>query len=191
MFGMTEPDTPQPPEDPELEGFPDTASEDSTAYDDPRHPSLADSPPALPADEPLGVGEYGVTPEEGRHDEPLSARLVREEHDVSADDPKTPADEELAEEVTAEEEVARAAEDADVFDAGPANDPTSAVSEYDTADTEDAVPRPVGRLVEQDVGTSVDTEGQSIAYDSEESEGLSAEEAAMHEVSGADVPYDE
>jgi Family of unknown function (DUF5709) len=188
---MTEPDTPQPPEDPELEGIPEVASDDSTAYDDPRHPLLADSPPALPADEPLAVDEYGVTPEEGRHDEPLSARLVREERDVSADGPRTPANEELAEEVTAEEEVAGAAEDADVLDAGPVADPDSPVSEYDTADTEDAVPRPVGRLVEPDAGATEDGEGQSIAYDSEESEGLSAEEAAMHEISEEDVPYDE
>jgi hypothetical protein len=38
----------------------------------------------------------------------------------------------------------------------------------------------VGRLVDPDLGGIADTEGQSIAFDTGEMSGLSAEEAAMH-----------
>lgn len=115
---------------PESEGLPDTADDTSSAYDDPNHPRLAESPPALPTDEPQGVDEFGVTPEEARRGESLSARLVREEPDESID-----------------------AQGAD---------------------------RPVGRLVEPDQGLREDDEDQAIAYDSGETKGLSAEEAAVH-----------
>lgn len=41
-------------------------------------------------------------------------------------------------------------------------------------------PGGVGRLVDPDLGGPVDTEAQAVAFDTGETSGLSAEEAAMH-----------
>lgn len=79
---MTVSDTPQPPERPEDEGIPDHAADTSTAYDD--RPRLDDSPPALPADEPQAVDDFGVTAAEQRQGEPMDQRLAREEPDEGA-----------------------------------------------------------------------------------------------------------
>lgn len=111
------------------EGIPDYADDTSTAYDSGDRPGFEDSPPALAADEPQGVDEFGVTPAEQRAGEPLAARLVREEPDVP-----------------------------------PVGD------------------EPVGRLVATDEGAHEDEEGQAIAYDTGEHDGLTAEEQAVHEV---------
>lgn len=70
-------------------GIPDHADDDSTAYEDPMHPSvrapMRDSPPAMPSDSPQGVDETGVTAVEQREGEPLDERLAREEPDVSVE----------------------------------------------------------------------------------------------------------
>jgi hypothetical protein len=168
------------PSDPESEGIPDVADDDSTAYDDREHHRFDAGPPYLPADEAVGVDDYGVTAYESSHDEPLKARLVREEHDVSADEPETAPDPGIADEAVTEEMMVQAARDADTFESA---------EEDENLDEPPATY--VGRLVAPDEGGSFpDDEAESIAYDSGEREGQTAEEAAMHEVRGEDVPYE-
>ncbi|HEX6683373.1 MAG TPA: DUF5709 domain-containing protein [Candidatus Limnocylindrales bacterium] len=169
------------PSDPESEGIPDVADDTSTAYDDPKRPRFEDSPVALPADEAVAVDDYGVTAYESSHDEPLKARLTREEKDISPDDPQTAADEEIADEALSDDALAQAARDADTFGS----------EDMGEEDIDEPLGREVGRLVAPDEGGSFeDDEGQSIAYDSGEMKGRSPEEAAMHEVRGEDVPYE-
>lgn len=169
------------PNDPESEGIPDVADDDSTAYDDPQHRLFDDSPPKLPTDEPVGVDDYGVTGYEISHDEPLQARLVREEHDFSPDEPETAPIPRIADEATSDEMLAQAARDSDIF--GDEDE-----TDYDL---DEPPSRSIGRLVAPDEGGSFeDDEAESIAYDSGEREGQSPEEAAMHEVPGRDVPYE-
>lgn len=118
---------------PESEGIPEIADDTSTAWDDPGHPRLEDSPASLPGDEQMDK-EVGT----------MKARLVREEPDIGPD----------------------------------------SVDERGIAIDADApLPgRGVGRLVAPDEGGREDDEPQAIADDSGEREGLSAEEAAMHEI---------
>lgn len=71
------------PTDPESEGIPDTADDYSTAWDDVARPRPEDSHRSLPADEPIAVDDFGVSAQESHREEPLSARLMREEPDVS------------------------------------------------------------------------------------------------------------
>jgi hypothetical protein len=169
------------PNDPESEGIPDIADDDSSAYDDREHHRFDDSPPILPADEAVAVDDYGVTGYEISHDEPLSSRLVREERDATADEAETAALNDIADEATTDDMLAQAARDADTFG-----------DEDETAyDLDEPAEGYVGRLVAPDEGGSFgDDEAESIAYDSGEVEGQSPEEAAMHEVDGRDVPYD-
>ncbi|HZM74925.1 MAG TPA: DUF5709 domain-containing protein [Candidatus Limnocylindrales bacterium] len=170
------------PNDPESEGIPDVADDDSTAYDDPEHHRFDDGPPYLPADESVAVDDYGVTSYESGHDEPLKARLVREENDFSPDQAETPPNPLIADEAVSDDMLAQAARDADTF------------GFEDDLEEEDLNEPPlgsVGRIVEPGEGGSFeDDEAESIAYDSGEREGLTAEEAAMHEVRGRDVPYE-
>ncbi len=74
-------DESSPVVDPEAEGLPGTADDDSTAYDDTGSARIADgpSPAALPADHPMASLDYGTTPAEAGTAEPLSDRLDREE----------------------------------------------------------------------------------------------------------------
>ena len=169
------------PNDPESEGIPDIADDDSTAYDDREHHRFDAGPPYLPADEAVGVDEYGVTVYESSHDEPLQARLVREENELSPDEPETARIPLIADEATTDDMLAQAARDADIFGGG----------EEDLEDLNEPPVRYVGRIVEPGEGGSFeDDEAQSIAYDSGELEGQTAEEAAMHEVRDEDVPYE-
>jgi hypothetical protein len=52
----------------------------------------------------------------------------------------------------------------------------------DSLDLSEPSPKRLGRLVDPGMGGLEDTEAQSIAYDTGETMGLSAEEAAMHEI---------
>src|SRR2546429_539168 len=90
MDGMD--DFPRPVSDPAAEGLPETADDDSTAYDDVESSRIADGPdPApLPADEPVAVDDYGTTA--GAQREPLDHRLAREEPDLGPDDVYVPVD---------------------------------------------------------------------------------------------------
>jgi hypothetical protein len=81
---------PRPVSDPEREGIPETADDDSTAWDDVESPRWADGsdPAPVPPDRedgPLALDEFGVTAEEQRRGEPLDQRLAREEPDVTPD----------------------------------------------------------------------------------------------------------
>src|SRR5207247_1549984 len=82
---MNDSDYPRPVSDPESEGLPGVADDDSTAYDDVRTGREADGPdPAtLPGDVPLAVDRFGTTAAETRQGEPLDLRLAEEEPDLS------------------------------------------------------------------------------------------------------------
>src|SRR5688572_9548844 len=161
---MRENNYPTPVSDPAAEGLPDTADDDSTAYDDVESGRAADGPDpaALPSDFPLAVDRFGTTAEEQRRGESLDDRLAQEEPDVAA----------AVDPVDAE---------ADVLEPGPLADPSSPVSMYDRplAGTAD---RPVGRLVDPVAGGPFDTEATAIAEDvGAAGGGASAEELAIHE----------
>lgn len=160
---------PRPVSDPAAEGIPEYADDDSAAFDDVDSPRSADGrdPAALPAereDGPMALDDFGTTAEEQRRGEPLSARLVREEPDV------TPGDIPIGEEeLLAEESV----------------DPHlgSPVSMYERIGADPVTGGRVGRLVEPDQGAHPDEERDAIATDMGASGGgASAEELAMHEV---------
>ncbi len=170
------------PNDPESEGIPDVADDESTAYDDAGHPRFDAGPRPLPVEEPVAVDDYGVAAYEGSHDEPLKARLVREERDLSPDEPETVDNLLIADEAVTDDMLEQAARDADNFDDGD--------DDADLDLNEPPLGR-VGRLVAPDEGGSFeDDEGESIAYDSGEFAGQTAEEAAIHEVRGEDVPFE-
>jgi hypothetical protein len=162
---------PAPVSDPEAEGLPGTADDDSSANDEVETGRWADgpSPAPLPADQPVAVNRYGTTAEEQRSGTPLDQRLAEEEPDFGADDPADPPRDENDE-----------ADEA--LDVEPAYDPHSKVSLYDRDDFDD-VGGPVGRLVEPDLGYLPDEEKDLVAFDAGAAGGgPSAEEAAMHEV---------
>jgi hypothetical protein len=173
-------DFPRPVSDPAAEGLPDTADDDSTAYDDVESGRIADGPDpaALPSDTPAAVDRFGTTAQEQLVGSPLNARLAQEEPDVLASEPDPDAP---GEDVADEDSDERAQFDADVVSPGPESDPNSPVSLYDRP--LDGTPgEPVGRLVAPDQGYLSDTEADAIAYDAGAAGGgPSAEELAVHE----------
>jgi Family of unknown function (DUF5709) len=177
---MREDNFPRPVSDPEAEGLPGTADDDSTAYDDVASPRESDgpSPASLPTDHPMGVDRFGTTPEEQRRGSPLDQRLAQEEPDVDVDDRGRAAGDEDEQ----DDDRGRSRVEADLSDSGPAYDPHSKVSAYDRPDFDDRG-RPVGRLVEPNQGLGPDDKGDLVAYDAGAAGGgPSAEESAMHEV---------
>ncbi|MFG1928460.1 DUF5709 domain-containing protein [Cryptosporangium sp. NPDC048952] len=73
----------EPVTDPEAEGLPGTADDDSFADPERDAARAADGPSsALPADRPIASTEFGTTAEEQREGEPLDDRLRREVPDV-------------------------------------------------------------------------------------------------------------
>ncbi|MEE6257113.1 DUF5709 domain-containing protein [Plantactinospora sonchi] len=177
---------PKPVSDPEAEGLPGTADDDSTAGDDVLTGREADGPdPAqLPADRPLAVDRFGTTAEEQLDGESLDYKITREQPERAIDDPLAgPVDPGIAAEADSDEAAAEAQLDADVMDDGPTSDPRSPVSIYDHGQLGDAPGGgPVGRLVEPDQGARYDDETDSIAYDAGAAGGgASAEELAVNE----------
>ena len=173
---------PSPVSDPEAEGLPGTADDDSTAYDDVETGRSADGadPAQLPADHPMAVDKYGTTAEEQRHGESLDYRLSQELPDVQPEDPLADPGP-LADEAIDEAGAEQARLDADVYGESPTSDPNSPVSLYDHGQLDGTSTEPVGRLVEPDEGVRVDTEPDNVAYDAGAAGGgASAEEAAMH-----------
>jgi hypothetical protein len=83
---------PAPVSDPEAEGLPDTADDDSTAYDDVETVRFADGPDpaALPADRPVPVDRFGLTPAEEEQGESLDQRLAEEVPDPALQVPVPP-----------------------------------------------------------------------------------------------------
>ncbi|HZN19198.1 MAG TPA: DUF5709 domain-containing protein [Micromonosporaceae bacterium] len=159
---------PRPVSDPAAEGIPEYADDDSTAFDD-DSPRIADGrdPAALPAereDGPVAVEDFGTTAEEQRRGEPLAARLIREEPDVTPDG-AWPGDAELLDEEPVDPHLG------------------SPVSMYERMGADPVTGGRVGRLVEPDQGAHPDEERDAIATDMGASGGgASAEELAMHEV---------
>ena len=183
---MRDNDYPAEVTDPEASGLPDTADDDSTAYDQVESPRWADGPDpaALAGVGPGGSNRYGDTAEEQRAGEPLDYRLRQEEPDVGADDPIPPARDPIDETVDSSEQRNF---DADVWGASPTSDPDSPVSLYDDGQLDYDIPEPVGRLVGPDEGYGFDNERDSVAYDAGAAGGgASAEELAMHETNAPD-----
>jgi hypothetical protein len=177
---------PEPVSDPEREGLPGTADDDSSAWDDLESGREADGldPAALPSDEPLGMDRFGTTVDEAWQGESLTRKLAREEPDAGSADPGTRAD--AAERFGPETFDADAATaDADLVDRDTSLDvstvepyPDSPVSVFDVDDDDG----PVGRLVEPDEGVREDDEDMLVAYDAGPAGGgPTAEELAMHE----------
>jgi hypothetical protein len=171
-------DYPKPVSDPAAEGLPETADDDSTAYDDVASGRAADGPDpaALPSDAPLAVDRFGTTAEEQRTGDSLDDRLAQEEPDVPlGPEPVVPGEE------TVDDEPADSQFAVDVLEEGPRHDPDSVVSLYDRP-LEGTAGAPVGRLVEPDQGYLEDAERDAIATDAGAAGGgASAEELAIHE----------
>ncbi|MFI5845942.1 DUF5709 domain-containing protein [Catenuloplanes sp. NPDC051500] len=183
---------PQPVSDPEAEGLPGVADDDSTARDDVNTGRQADGPDpaALPLDRddmPLAVDHFGTTPEEAREGESLDLKVAREVPDPALDAATTRADVRPAADTPESfdpdaiaEEIDAVDNDTPLDDGGPV-DPNldSQVSMYDTGVGDG----PVGRLVAPDEGLEEDREGTAIAYDAGAAGGgASAEELAIHPI---------
>jgi hypothetical protein len=186
---MRDNDYPKQVSDPESSGLPDTADDDSTAYDEVESGRWADGPDpaALPGVGPGGgATRFGNTAEEARAGEGLDRRLRQEEPDIQPEDPlDSPGM--LADEAIDEQSAAQARLDADVLGESPTSDPNSKVSMYDFGQLDGTSGAPVGRLVEPDEGYGFDDESDSVAYDAGASGGgASAEELAMHETEAPD-----
>jgi uncharacterized protein DUF5709 len=178
---MRDNDYPAEVTDPEASGLPDTADDDSSAYDEVDSPRWADGadPAALAGVGPGGSNRFGDTAEEARQGESLDRRLRQEEPDVGAEDPLPAAREAYDETVDSSAERNRLA---DEWGPSPTSDPDSEVSLYDDGQLDSDDPRPVGRLVAPDEGGGFDDEEDSVAYDAGAAGGgASAEELAMHE----------
>lgn len=184
---MRDDEYPDPVSDPEADGLPDTADDDTTAGDDVESGREADGPaPApLPPDRDVrvvAVDQFGTTAEEQADGESLDYKLGREQGELPVNEPLAgPVDPGVADEAVSEEAAAQAQLDADVMNPGPSSDPNSPVSVYDHGNLGAAV-RPIGRLVEPDEGAHTDQEVDSIAYDAGAAGGgASAEELAVNE----------
>lgn len=178
---MRDNDYPAEVSDPEASGLPETADDDSNAYDSVDSPRWADGPDpaAFAGVGPGGSNRFGDTAEEQRQGESLDRRLRQEEPDVGAEDPLPPARDPIDETVDSSEQRSL---DADVWGQSPTSDPKSQVSLYDDGQLDADSPRPVGRLVETDEGYGYDDEPDSVAYDAGAAGGgASAEELAIHE----------
>jgi hypothetical protein len=170
--------------DPEREGLPGVADDDSFADQEEPTSRVADgrAPAALPSDHPVAVNDFGTTAEEQRQGESLDGRLKRERPDLRLEDPAdgpqplSDALDDIPADVETETDDPRLNAILEAED--PALD--SHVSVYDRLpDT-----RTAGRLVEPDEGARTDREDELYAEDrGPAGGGLSAEEAAIHEES--------
>ena len=182
---MRDNDYPTEVSDPEASGLPDTADDDSTAYDEVDSPRWADGPDpaALAGVGPGGANRFGDTAEEQRQGESLDQRLSQEEPDVGAEleqPRRDPVDETV-------DDSSQVQFDRDVWGEGPTSDPNSAISLYDDGQLDPDSPESVGRLVAPDEGSGYDEEPDSVAYDAGSAGGgASAEELAMHETRAPD-----
>jgi Family of unknown function (DUF5709) len=184
---MRDDDYPMPLSDPEAEGLPGTADDDSGASDEVLTGRDADGvePAALPADDPTAVDRFGSTAQEQLDGESLDYKIAQERMELPIDQPLgTASDPALAGEADSDEAAAEAQFDADVMSDGPTSDPHSPVSVYDHGNLDQAGTsgRPVGRLTEPDQGALTDDERDAIGYDAGVAGGgATAEEAAIHE----------
>jgi hypothetical protein len=183
---MRDNDYPTEVSDPESSGLPETADDDSTAYDSVESSRWADGadPAALAGVGPGGSNRFGDTAEEAREGESLDYHLRQEEPDVGAEDP-IPQDQDPYDETVGDSGQQQL--DADVWGASPTSDPKSQISLYDDGQLDDDDPQTVGRLVAPDEGYGFDDEADSVAYDAGAAGGgATAEELAMHETNAPD-----
>jgi hypothetical protein len=183
---MRDNDYPTEVQDPEASGLPETADDDSNAYDSVESTRWADGqdPAALAGVGPGGANRFGDTAAEQHAGESLDARLRQEEPDVGAEDP-IPARHDPNDETVGNS--AQRDFDADVWGASPTSDPKSQISLYDDGQLDDDSPETVGRLVAPDEGYGFDNETDSVAYDAGAAGGgASAEELAIHETNAPD-----
>lgn len=142
---------PEPDERLSGAGIPDIADDASPERDlvvDPEQP-------ALPAEEPIAVTDFGTTVDEQLRGESIDGRLAREEPEPQ-EDPLRPRD---------------------------VDEPAEDVGPPYGGNTDDLDPseRQPGRIVEADEGARSDTEKDVVARDvGHDSGGMTAEEAAMH-----------
>jgi hypothetical protein len=167
--------------DPEAEGLPGYADDDSVADERQETARIADGPDpaALPSDVPLAVDRFGTTAEEQRQGEPMDYKLAQEVPDPTARPRTGPANDEGD---ALSDDLDNYHGDASIAPIQP--NPDSPVSMYDIPgefDTDRGAP--VGRLVEPDEGVREDDEKDAVAFDAGEAGGgPTAEEAAMHEI---------
>jgi hypothetical protein len=190
---MRDDDYPTPVSDPEADGLPGVADDDSSAGDDVETGREADGPypAALPADREaaaLAMESFGNTADEQLDGESLDYKLAREQPERPVDDPLAGAvDPALAAEADSDEAAAQAQLDADVMNPGPTSDPKSPVSIYDHGILGGTTREPIGRLVEPDEGARTDDETDSIGFDAGSAGGgASAEELAVNETTPPD-----
>jgi hypothetical protein len=187
---MREENYPELVSDPEADGLPQYADDDSSAYDDVETRREADGrdPAPLPSDVP--VDRYGVTAEEQRIGESLDRKVGREVPDPALGDQPGRRDATQSPIAAESFDADPATIDTDVLDGDtslveddkPVDPrPDSPVSMYDLDDPDFS--RPIGRIVETDEGGPMDTERDAVAYDAGAAGGgATAEELAMHEV---------
>jgi hypothetical protein len=183
---MRDDDYPTEVSDPEASGLPDTADDDSNAYDSVESSRWADGadPAALAGVGPGGSNRYGDTAEEARTGEPLDYRLRQEEPDFGAEDPLPPYRDPIDETLDSSEQRNF---DADVWGPSPTSDPHSQISLYDDGQLDSDDPDTVGRLVAPDEGSGLDDETDSVAYDAGAAGGgATAEELAIHRTNDPD-----
>jgi hypothetical protein len=191
---MREDEFPHPVSDPEADGLPGPADDDSTAWDDVDSPRVADGPDPAPLppdreDGPLAIDQFGTTPEEARIGESLERKLRREVPDPALAGAGPRADTVPSPIAVEEFDAEPLGTGLDVVDEGTALedlDPVdphldSAVSMYDI--DVGAGEATVGRLVAPDEGLTADTERDAVATDvGAAGGGPTAEELAMHQV---------
>ena len=180
---MRDNDYPTEVSDPEASGLPDTADDDSTAYDEVEAAAgpTAPDPAALPGVGPGGSTRFGNTAEEARAGR--VARLPARAGGAGRPAPRTrwpPGRADRRDDRRAAPR--RPGWTRTCCGESPTSDPNSAISIYDDGQLDDDGRRPVGRLVDPDEGYGFDHEADSVAYDAGAAGGgASAEELAMHE----------
>ncbi|GLX09733.1 DUF5709 domain-containing protein [Microbispora sp. NBRC 16548] len=140
----------------------------------------------LPGDRPLGLDEYGTTPNEMREGESLRRRLSREVPDVDVrfgTEPGTAGGRREEKAGEADDELLDFSEDELAYSSGAEADVLgeSGDQPYERYGAGAAEPGQAGRLVDPDGGMGVDTEKDMIAEDvGPDFGGYTAEEQAMH-----------
>jgi hypothetical protein len=192
------------------DGLPEVADDDSyaDAVREARRDPYASRPSTMPPDRedgPLGMDEYGVSPDERERREPLSGKLARELPDVSAD--RLQPDPRLAQELDVD--APRSELDGEPYSranpptaprnrpdpAGRLGDDTRVLAEDEPVDPRlgsqvSLYDRPVpGIGADADVGALTrpgggyrSREADEIAYNDQSMGGLGNEERAMHEM---------
>jgi hypothetical protein len=181
-------ETPISPED---DGIPNYADDDSSAYDLGDRPSFDDSPAALPVDDPEALPPEEIGPEEEADlsEWPPNADVASADHEAWIDSQSGIGVSDDDGDVTVEVEPVDVQPLGTTLDVAPPDTPAedTDVTLYDVDEPGD----PVGRLVESasdPVDGTAPRDNDVTAFDSNEFEGLSPEEAAMHFVEDPDKP---